>query len=88
MFNKAVNSALLLKDRWRRRARLFNHLNRKLALRTDCYLVKGVKGGAIYNLNSGKVYSVGDTSVRILGLALARKDTFRDDQSYTYCRNP
>ncbi len=39
---------------------------RYFTLNQDCFLVKGVSRGAIYNLNSGKVFSVNSKSVKII----------------------
>ena len=35
-------------------------------LNSDCFLIKGVKRGAIYNLDTGDVYSIDENSVKIL----------------------
>lgn len=38
----------------------------KFALNSDCFLVKGAKRGAVYDLKSGDIYSIDETSARIL----------------------
>lgn len=38
----------------------------KFSLNPDCFLVKGSKRGAIYNLSTGDVYSVDENSVEVL----------------------
>lgn len=40
--------------------------NKKFTLNRDCFLVKGAKRGAIYDLNSGNIFSIDETSIIIL----------------------
>ena len=41
-------------------------MDRFFALSPECILVKGALRGAIYDLNSGNVFSVDETSVKVL----------------------
>lgn len=73
MFCQTKGGIKRLIGQWWERVRLLNYLNKNFAFKTDVYLVKGAKRGAIYDLNTGKVYSISDMSVRILELALKGK---------------
>ncbi len=48
---------------------------RKFGLKDDIYFVKGARRGAIYDLNTGEVYSLHERAVQVLDLTLEGQTT-------------
>ncbi len=44
------------------------NLERKFSLKSDCFLVKGARRGALYNLSNGDVFSIDESAVKLLDL--------------------